>query len=354
MRIYLEKNVLESSLDRIRYIFDEFGENIWVSVSGGKDSGLTVQLVNKIAQEKNKKFNIIHVDLEAFYSTSEEFIIRLSNLSNVNKMLWICLPLNLSNALSIFEPMWHCWEEDKKDLWVRPMPKSNSKIQVININNIPSSWTWYHSNLRFIEFVNLFFDNWSQTYGTMASVISIRTQESLHRWNSIVRTKNRYKGVIGSTKISDKVYNFYPIYDYKTEDVWRAVFHLNLEFNEIYEMMYKNGISIHEQRICHPYGEDQRKSLNQWSKYEPEIWNKVVNRVSGTNLGNIYCKTTLLGHNGTNKPEYMSWEQYAVFLLETIALYSEDLEAHYFRKIKNYMNYYKKNMILILRIFLKT
>ena len=60
--------------------------------------------------------------------------------------------------------------------------------------------------------------------------------------------------------------------------------------------MYKNGVSIHEQRLCQPYGDDQRKGLDQFKALEYETWEKVLNRVHGVNFGNIYCRTSLLGN----------------------------------------------------------
>ena len=51
MRIYDDKNVFESALDRIRYIYDEF-ENIMVCTSGGKDSTVIYNLCKIVAKEK--------------------------------------------------------------------------------------------------------------------------------------------------------------------------------------------------------------------------------------------------------------------------------------------------------------
>lgn len=117
---------------------------------------------------------------------------------------------------------------------------------------------------------------------------------------------------------------------------------MDLKFNEIYELMYKNGVSIHEQRLCQPYGDDQRSGLDQFRALEPETWEKVLNRVHGVNFGNIYARTSLLGDIKSEKPEHMTWQQYAVFLLESIGLYAPELRDHYYRKIKTFLNWYEK------------
>ena len=38
----------------------------------------------------------------------------------------------------------------------------------------------------------------------------------------------------------------------------------------------------------------------------------------------------------------MSWQQYTIFLLESIGIYNEDLMLHYYKKIKKFMVWYKE------------
>ena len=37
----------------------------------------------------------------------------------------------------------------------------------------------------------------------------------------------------------------------------------------------------------------------------------------------------------------MSWQEYTVFLLESIGIYNKDLMSHYYKKIKKFMIWYK-------------
>ena len=37
----------------------------------------------------------------------------------------------------------------------------------------------------------------------------------------------------------------------------------------------------------------------------------------------------------------MSWQEYSIFLLESIGIYNRDLMLHYYRKIKKFMIWYK-------------
>ena len=338
---YLEKNVLDAAFERLEIVFQEF-ENVYFSVSGGKDSSVMVQLANMVAKKLNRKFDVLFIDLEAQYTRTIEHIEELKTLSQIRDFYHIALPMALRNAVSVLQPKWICWEEESKSLWVREMPKD-----AINIQNCPFSW--FRKGEEFEEFIIQFADWYQKKYHTKAPCgIGIRTDESLNRFRTIAFqdkkvTINNYNWTT-KLKVNDKhieVYNFYPIYDWKVDDIWGAVSKLDLKFNYIYELMYKNGLSIYEQRLCQPYGDDQRNGLNQFKALEYDTWGKVLNRVNGVNFGNIYCKTTALGNIKSSKPSFMSWQEYTVFLLESIGIYNRDLMLHYYRKIKKFMIWYK-------------
>ena len=277
---YLNKNVLDAANERLEIIFQNF-DNVYFSVSGGKDSSVMVQLANRIAKKLNKKFDVLFIDLEAQYTYTIQHINELKQLSQIRDFYHIALPLALRNAVSVLQPKWICWEEESKHLWVKDMPKDS-----ININNCP--FTWFKKGEEFEEFI-IQFANWYQKkyQGKVACGIGIRANESLNRFRTIAfqNRKVTFEKYNWTTKlkIGDKhidVYNFYPIYDWTVEDIWTAVSRLDLKFNYIYELMYKNGLSLHEQRLCQPYGDDQRNGLNQFRALEYDTWSNVLNRVN--------------------------------------------------------------------------
>jgi len=341
-KVYLNKDVLTATFERLEIIFNNF-KRVYFCVSAGKDSSVMVQLANIVAKRMNRKFDVLFIDLEAQYRCTIEHLYELKQLSQIDTFYHIALPLALRNAVSVLQPKWICWEEESKHLWVRDLPKDS-----INIHNCP--FDWFRKGQEFEEF-EVQFANWYQKLHncTVACGVGIRTDESLNRFRTISFNTNKetFKNYLWTTKLKTSncildVYNFYPIYDWSTEDIWGTVSKFGLPFNEIYELMYKNGLSIHEQRICQPYGDDQRNGLNQFKALEYDTWAKVLNRVNGVNFGNIYCRTSALGNLKTSKPSFMNWQQYTVFLLESIGLYNRDLMMHYYRKIKKFMIWYKK------------
>lgn len=344
-KIYTDKNVYDAALERFDIIFQEF-DNYYFSVSGGKDSSVMLQLAAKKAREHGKKISVLFIDLEAQYEATIEHVEEL--IKEVEDVLevwyWIAMPLSLRNAVSVIQPKWICWDEKEKGKWVRELPKNK---WVINEHNYPKEWTWFFRGMEFEDFILYFAEWFNNNHGGMtATGVGIRSNESLNRFRTIVSDKKvRYKGYGWTTKLHNEninVYNFFPLYDWETEDIWIAVSRYDMKFNYIYELMYKNGLSIHQQRLCQPYGDDQRNGLDQFRTLEPETWEKVLNRVHGVNFGNIYCRTSLLGNIESQKPDSLTWEQYAVFLLESLGLYAPELRDHYYKKIKTFLDWYKK------------
>lgn len=341
---YREENVYEAGQDRLRFAFNEF-DNIYLSVSGGKDSSVLMQLATEIAEEENTEFSILFVDLEAQYqATIDQMETLIENSWHVlDDIYWVCLPLSLRNAVSQIQPKWTCWNREKRDKWVRDLP---SHDYVLSEDDNP--FDFFEYGMEFEDFIDLFAQWFNQKKGgTSGAGIAIRSNESLNRFRTLInQDKSRYKDRSWTTqvKLGDQpipVYNFYPIYDWTVEDVWGYVARFDKPYNQVYEQMYKNGVPLSDQRICQPYGDDQRNGLDQFRALEPVTWEKVLNRVSGVNFGNIYARTSLLGNIESEKPSHLSWEEYAVFLLESVGLYCPELRDHYVGKIQTFLEWYE-------------
>lgn len=328
-KIYQEKNVYEAAIERINILLDEF-EELYISFSGGKDSSVLLHLLIQEAKKRNRiPINVLFIDLEAQYKATINHVTEMLTDNSDIKAYWICLPLNLRNAVSIYQPQWVCWNQENKDIWVREMPQHDC---VINKDNMLEEWNqWFYDGMEFEEFI-IKFGMWIRDLKNKktACLVAIRTDESLHRFLAVKKNKeeSKYKGLNWTTYVRKDLYNAYPIYDWRTEDIWTAVGKFNLKYNKIYDLIYMTGRSIHEARICQPYGDDQRKGLDLFRKVEPETWFKVVERVAGANYGNIYRGLKIMGNGKVIKPDHYTWREYANFLLNTIPKY----QAHIYKE----------------------
>ncbi|MHA1227236.1 MAG: phosphoadenosine phosphosulfate reductase [Candidatus Hodarchaeales archaeon] len=331
---YLDKDVYTATIERLEMILDEF-DKYYISFSGGKDSSVLLHMLIEIAEKKGKlPVSSLFIDLEAQYKATIKHVEEMMINNPKVKPYWICLPFNLRNAVSVYQSQWTCWNPEEKEKWVREMPTYDCVISDTEY------FPFYRFGMEFEEFV-IDFAEWLSGGEKTACIVAIRSDESLNRFRTIKNMKKeRYKNYGYSTRISETVYNFYPIYDWKTEDIWTAVGRFGYKYNKIYDFMYMQGKSIHECRICQPYGDDQRKGLDLFRMCEPETWGRVVNRVSGANFGNIYCNSFLLGNRKIIKPEGHTWKSYVEFLLDTLPRHEAEW---YNRKFKVFFDWWAEH-----------
>lgn len=329
-------NVYEASVHRLEYIFREF-DNIYLSFSGGKDSGVMVNLACDISRKTGKKFTLLYIDLEGMYKKTIEFVETIinSNKNCFSDIHWVCLPLLTTNAVSMFEPFWIVWDDTKKEKWIREMPNYN---YVINLENNPLSF--YKYRMTFEDFIQKY-AAWQSEKGKTACLVGIRTDESLNRWRTVNRTDvSRYNNKEFSVKMIDGCYNFYPIYDWHVNDVWTYNGKFNKPYNKLYDLMHLAGVPLHKMRVCEPYGDEQRVGLNLFKVIEPETWQKVVDRVSGANFGNIYRNSKAIGDGKFTLPKGHTWKSYCKFLLNTLPEDTADVYKHKFYK---FIQYWRKH-----------
>lgn len=331
---YINKSVLEASKERISKVFDKF-EKYYISFSGGKDSTVMTHLIMDEAIKRGKKVGLLIIDLEAQYKHTISHVREIvEEYKEHIDLHWFCGELLLRNAVSDFQPKWVCWNENNKDVWVREKPEEASDL---------SQYDFYIPKLEFEEFMVLF-GKWYAKDKLTAAFIGIRADESLHRYRAIVASKKNlmYNNWKWTTKLTQYLYNCYPIYDWKTEDIW--IFHSknkHLSHNKIYDMMTMAGVKLSNQRLCQPFGDDQKKGLWLYHILENETWYKLLNRVSGVNSGALYINETgsINGYNDVTKPDNHTWQSYTNYLLKSLP---KKMQEHYKERFQKFIVGWKK------------
>lgn len=321
----LGMSVIDAARQRIAWTFDTF-EKVYLSFSAGKDSTVMLHLVADEARARGVKFGLLMVDLEGQYKmTIEHAEAMIDEFSDVVEPYWCCLPISLRNAVSVYEPKWICWDKEKQQDWIRPVPKLGITDELF--------FEFFEKGMEFEEFVPLF-GEWYAKGKSCACFVGIRTDESLNRYRTIASNKKITKdGRQYTTKVTDNVFNVYPIYDWRTDDIW--IYHgknPDRRYNKLYDFMYMAGLSIHQQRICQPYGDDQRRGLWLFHLIEPETWAKIVARVNGANSGALYIQENgnINGYNKISKPDSHTWKSFAQMLINSMPPKTKE---HYENKI---------------------
>lgn len=325
-------DVLTAAQQRIAYVFDNF-PRIYVSYSGGKDSTVMLHLVAEEAVRRGRKFGLLFVDLEAQYALTIAHIEECFALyRDIIEPYWIALPINLRNAVSMYQPQWMCFDPACRGDWVREPPETAITDE--------SYFPFFRRGMEFEEFVPEF-GHWYGGDKLTACFVGIRTDESLNRWRTIAAGKKRgMEGKSWTTWCRQSLYNVYPIYDWRTRDIWIYAGKSGKPYNKLYDRMYQAGLTIHQMRICQPYGDDQRKGLWLFHIIEPQTWSRIVARVNGANQGAMYAQESgdILGNLKISKPPGHTWQSFAMLLLDSMPGRTQE---HYKDKIAVFLHWYQ-------------
>ena len=345
MKKYQEDNVLVAAKKRINYLLDHFAEDeVWLSLSGGKDSTLCFYLLEEeLIKRGINSMNVMIVDLEGHYKDHIDFTQRLLKNSKLKiNGYWICLPFQLSNASSMYQPKWLCWDPDEKDKWIREYPDIHI---LVNEDNNPFG-DFFRKGMEFEEFIINFPKFLVEKKGLkkVGQIIGIRTDESYNRYLKMKIRQHRefYNGIQWMLKQKSTGYDTYsvhPVYDWKVSDVWKYLY--DKDYTNVYDKMYQIGYNISEMRICQPYGEEQRNNLDAFAKLEPETWNKIQTRVQGGNFARIYKGKHFIKGRIRLPKKCESWGKWTRIILNSMPPYLRD---HYIRRINVFLRWWRKEL----------
>ncbi|SFO08946.1 DUF3440 domain-containing protein [Xenorhabdus japonica] len=332
----LNCNVYQAAMARLEYIFSEF-DNIYISFSGGKDSGVLLNLALNYARENklSHKLGVFHIDYEAQYNATTEYVDKTyAELDGEVENLRCCVPVKSPTCTSMFETYWRPWDADKRELWVRELPEQYLGWDDFDFLNQDTT------DYQFQEQFSLWYHKKKGAKKTCV-LVGIRSDESLDRWRTIISDKNinKYKNKAWTTKVADNIYNAYPIYDWCTEDIWIANAKFGWDYNRLYDLFYYAGLPIHAMRVASPFHNAAKASLGLYRAIDPDMWGKMISRVNGVNFTAIYGGTTVMGWRNITKPSHFNWEQYAKFLLNTLP---EDIAENYRKKLATSIKFWRE------------
>lgn len=134
-KTYLSKSVYTAAIERVAYLFKEF-DNVLVAFSGGKDSAVCLNICYDYARENGllDKLAMYHLDYEAQYEMTTEFVARTFRGFDGIRKFWLCLPIAASCGCTMDGGTWIPWEQAQRQIWAREYPESP---YLINADNAP-------------------------------------------------------------------------------------------------------------------------------------------------------------------------------------------------------------------------
>lgn len=318
MKIYLSSTVLEESLKRIRYLFDEF-PNVVIGFSGGKDSTVVLNLALQVATEKNRlPLKVLFLDQEIEWSTVIDYIRTVMNDPRVAPY-WMQIPFKMDNSTSALSPWLYCWNSAAPNEWIRPKEEIAIKENTYNCD----------------RFFGLFKAIFAKEFaGVKTCYLSgVRAEESPGRTLGVTSDPT-YKFITYGKKLNVALehYTFYPIYDWSYTDVWKAIHEHNWPYSKIYDLYYQYGVPLGEMRVSNLTHETALRALSYLQEFEPDNWSLISKRLAGVKTAGQFKKESF------TSPEelpfmFSTWPEYRDYLAEN--LLEEPSKSKLIKKFKS-------------------
>lgn len=280
-------SVLDAAKNRIKNLFNT-GCKVYLSFSCGKDSlcmaSITLDLI--LSGEINgAQLTAIFVDEEGLYKSMVDAALRWRKkfMAVGVPFIWLCLPLKQVSVLDRLasSESWITWEPGKEDSWIRqPPPFAVMQHPVLR----------YSGEMNYQTFCRRAFSDGMQ-------MIGLRTSESLTRLQSVTN--------LDLTRVTPGG-SFYPIYDWKDNDVWLYIKERKLEFPEIYIRLYEAGVQKRNLRLCAFFGDCGTQGLRWIAETDNELWQRIEKREPNAYLVLLYWDSEMFRRQSRKRRELES------------------------------------------------
>ena len=305
VKIYLNRSVYEESLNRIRWIYDEF-PNVVVSMSGGKDSTVLYHLTKIVAEERGRlPLTVMWLDQECEYQATADYMKKIMYDPDVDPR-WYQIPFKLLNATSSAENWLNVWGEGEQ--WVREKDPISIKENIYGTD----------------RFRGLLDGITRKEYAgePCAALTGVRAEESPGRKMGLTLSKT-YKwatwGAVNDSKASQ--YAFSPIYDWSYMDIWKAIHDNGWEYNTHYDTLYQYNTPVRAMRVSNYHHETAVQSLFSLQEIEPDTWEKATQRIGGLDTAGKFQEQFWVYELPFM---FKDWVEYREYLLDNLILDDKD------------------------------
>ena len=299
VKVIYDKTVYEAAKERLNYIFDEF-EDVYVSVSGGKDSTVALYMTLEVAKERGRRIGVFFLDQEFEYQATIDLIRKWMHLPGVDGY-WLQAPMKMYNANSPTQPYVEIWAPERKDTWMHPLEPGAIH------ENFCDSDRFHPTMAAFVDYMQ------DKTGRLSCGITGLRAEESFNRFRAVTAGIS-YKDITWGRK-NDHTVTFHPFYDWTFRDVWKYINDNNIEYNPIYDKYYQLGLPITEMRVSNLIHEYTMNRARFIQELEPETYEKLTLAIPGL------ATTAKFEEDFIPKslPEaFVSWKEYRDYLLEHI------------------------------------
>lgn len=285
-RIKSDMDVVTATRIRIKNVFSN-GLPVYMSFSGGKDSLCMADIVLKLIQSGEidpKQLTVLFIDEEAIYASVEDKVMewRKKFLLAGAAFQWRCIEVKHFSAYNQLtsDESYTCWDHTKESAWVRRPP-------IFALRNHPKLRPGIDNYQSFLPKVT--------KDGIM--LVGVRASESVQRLQYMAQLNvGAGSSITGKNMI-------YPIYDWKTKDVWLYLLNNNIDIPIVYLWMYQVGINKNQLRISQFFSVDCVTSLIKVAEFEPGLWERILRREPNAYLAMLYWDSELYRRSSNARRE---------------------------------------------------
>ena len=281
-RVQSDMDVVTAAKQRIKNVFSN-GVPVYMSFSGGKDSLVLAHLTYQLIQTGEidpSLLTVTFIDEEAIFDCIEATtkLWRKKFLLSGTKFNWWCIEVKHFNCLNELssDETFVCWDSRKRDVWVRQPPP-------FAIRSHPQLRPRVDNYQSFLPRVTL--------DGIMIS--GVRAAESVQRLQYMAALNMGAKGITKTNTI-------YPIYDWKTTDVWLYLRDQHIDIPEVYLQMYQVGVNRNQLRVSQFFSVDTVPVLVHLGEYDPSLMERVLRREPNAYLAMLYWDSEMF-HRTTKR-----------------------------------------------------
>ncbi len=300
MKIYTNINVYDAAYERLHKLYSE-EENICISVSGGKDSTVLLELAIDVCRKLGRlPLKAKFLDQESEWQGTIDYMRYLTTRPEEVQLYWFQIPFILTNSTSLGKDNYlHVWRDG--ETWLREKESDT-------IHENPTKEIRFH---KVIEAV----DDWIFNNERHFSLLGIRADESRIRSRLMARAIPAYKDIRWASN-NKHGFNMYPIYDWKTTDIWKYIYENNIVYNKVYDNMFRAGVHRNNMRVSSLIHETGHYALQKLHEIEPETYSALSERIDG--VSDYHTGGTGLFIPSKLPVMFKSWIEYRDYLLEKL------------------------------------
>ena len=343
-RIFTDRNVLEAALDRIRNAFLQYGRNVYVGFSGGKDSTICLALTIRVAEEMDMlPVKVMFVDQEFEWTHTADYVRRAFADPRVDGK-WIQIPISMTNASSFDSDWTTVWDPALEDKWLRPKEPDS-------IREFPFEYKAFYNVMNLGPLAC-----WPDLKPPFCGIIGIRLQESLRRLITVMRNGWRIKAIPPQRPNT----RWYPIYDWNVTDVWKYIHDHDIPYNPMYDLMYQIGQSAMGMRVSSLLHDEAVASLGEIQELDPDLWAKIIERCPGVHQNTHLTKSEIFNVPKELPGAFDDWYEYREYLINHLMTPENQKKIRVkFKWMDGYLlptldpdkvvSYYRRQIICVLR-----